>query len=198
MMKQTNKTNAGFNPKSGFSPAGIGAIVLLHILIGYLLISGMKHHRDNKVEKIVGAALINETASHTSAPPEQEILAAPSEAPSLITAKPEPQPEPTPVAAPSLPVAAPQHSAISQSTDIGVVCPKQVKPIIPSKAMEDGISGTVKAEIHISSGKVVEVRILSGPKVYHAAVKSAVMRYECSSASETDVTAIQEFNFSLE
>lgn len=67
---------------------------------------------------------------------------------------------------------------------------------MPQKAIQDGISGVVRAKIDISNGVVREVVILSGPRVFHAAVKAAVMRYRC--ISDGEITATQEFNFKLE
>jgi len=80
--------------------------------------------------------------------------------------------------------------------NIGVVCPKQVKPEIPRKALQDGISGVVRAEARIVDGVVKEVRVLSGPRVYHASVRAAMLQYQCQSSGE--VTALQEFEFKVE
>jgi protein TonB len=68
---------------------------------------------------------------------------------------------------------------------------------MPRKATQDGVEGLVKAQIHIKNGTIVEVTILSGPRVFHAAVKAAMMQYKCVS-DEGDVLATQEFNFKLE
>ncbi len=84
------------------------------------------------------------------------------------------------------------------STDIAVACPRQVKPEMPRKALDEGISGVVKAEVRIKGGHVTEVRFLSGPKVYQSAVRSAVMRYECQTTGDAEVVATQEFVFRIE
>jgi protein TonB len=44
---------------------------------------------------------------------------------------------------------------------------------------------------------VQEVTILSGPRVFHAAVKSAIAQYKCV-ADGPEVLATQEFSFKLE
>lgn len=82
---------------------------------------------------------------------------------------------------------------------MALVCPKQVKPEVPRKAIDDGIEGTVRAEVRVRGGKIVDVRIVSGPRAYHAAVRAALARYECSSTGdETETIATQDFTFKLE
>ena len=46
-------------------------------------------------------------------------------------------------------------------------------------------------------GAVKEVTILSGPRVYHSAVRDAMMQYKCISDSG-EVTATQEFGFKID
>ena len=50
---------------------------------------------------------------------------------------------------------------------------------MPRRAIQDGTEGVVKAQILIKNGVVQEVTILSGPRVFHAAVKSAIAQYKC-------------------
>ena len=108
-------------------------------------------------------------------------------------------PSPAPVApAPPAPAApAPPAPAASPRTEIGVACPTQVTPEMPRRALQEGISGVVRAQALIRNGAVVEVTILSGPRVYHAAVRAAMLQYRCVSAA-TEVVATQEFRFSVE
>jgi protein TonB len=69
---------------------------------------------------------------------------------------------------------------------------------MPRKALQDGTEGVVMAQIHITKGGVIQdVTIISGPRVFHAAVKAAMMQYKCVSEGG-DVIATQEFNFKLE
>jgi len=98
---------------------------------------------------------------------------------------------PPPAAAPPAPVAAPK------SSNIGVVCPSQVTPSMPRKALQDGTEGVVKAQARIKDGTVKEVTIISGPRVFHAAVREAMLQYKCSQDS-VEVVAVQEFNFKIE
>jgi protein TonB len=99
-----------------------------------------------------------------------------------------PPPAPPPVVTP--------EPAAPVRADIAIVCPKQVRPGMPDRAIDEGIEGTVKAQARIRNGKVVDVRVLSGPKVYHAAVRNAMLAYECS-AGENEVLATQDFTFKL-
>jgi protein TonB len=68
---------------------------------------------------------------------------------------------------------------------------------MPRRAIQDGTEGVVKAQILIKNGVVQEVTILSGPRVFHAAVKNAIQQYKCV-ADGPEVLATQEFNFKLE
>ncbi len=78
-----------------------------------------------------------------------------------------------------------------------MACPTQVPPEMPRKAIQDGSEGVVKAQALVKNGAVQEVTILSGPRVFHAAVKAAMMQYKCT-ADATEVVATQEFVFKIE
>ena len=52
--------------------------------------------------------------------------------------------------------------------------------MIPKRAVQDGTVGVVRAQALIRDGAVREVNILSGPRVFHATVKVAMMQYKCS------------------
>lgn len=80
------------------------------------------------------------------------------------------------------------------ATDIASLCPTQVKPEIPRKALQDGVEGTVHAQALIRNGVVKEVAILSGPRVFHSAVREAMLQYKCA-ADAGEVTVPQEFVF---
>ena len=81
--------------------------------------------------------------------------------------------------------------------DIGVAGPTQGAPDMPRRAMQDGTEGVVRAQALIRDGVVKEVTILTGPRVFHAAVRNAMLQYKCTSESG-DVLATQEFAFKLE
>jgi protein TonB len=118
-----------------------------------------------------------------------------SNAPSITSVA---TPPPTPaVIAPPPPtvVAAPKPAPNRQ--DLRVACPTQVPPEMPRKAIQDGSEGVVKAQALVKNGSVQEVTILSGPRVFHAAVKAAMMQYKCT-ADATEILATQEFVFKIE
>ena len=70
---------------------------------------------------------------------------------------------------------------------------------MPRLALQDSIQGVVRAQIVLRGGVVQDVTILSGPRVFHAAVKAAIMQYKCvADGSSAEVTATQEFKFKFE
>lgn len=98
---------------------------------------------------------------------------------------------PVAIAPPPPPIKpAPRHN------DIGVACPTQVPPEMPRKAQLEGIEGVVRAQIRVRDGVVQDV-MMTGPRVFYAAVRAAVMQYKCTSDPGGDVVATQEFNFKL-
>ena len=197
---------------------GIVIVVVLHVLIGYALVSGMARKGLDLIKKPLEAVVIQEVIiPPPPPPPPPKKVELPKELPKVqappppfvpppdvpppvastapvIVATHTPPPAPAVIAppAPPAPVAAgPKRSAI------GVACPTQVAPEMPRKALQDGTEGVVKAQILIKNGVVQEVTILSGPRVFHASVKSAIAQYKCV-ADGPEVLATQEFSFKLE
>ena len=127
-----------------------------------------------------GSVVLVVEAAGAAAAPTAPAGTAPASAPSAA-----------PAAAPAPVAAGPKRSAI------GVACPTQVAPEMPRRAIQDGTEGVVKAQILIKNGVVQEVTIVSGPRVFHAAVKNAIAQYKCV-ADGPEVLATQEFNFKLE
>ena len=80
---------------------------------------------------------------------------------------------------------------------MSIACPTQVKPEMPRKAIQEGTEGVVKAQALIRDGVVKEVTIVSGPRIFHAAVREAMLQYRCASAPG-DVLAPQDFVFKVE
>ncbi len=204
---------------------GIVIVVVLHVLIGYALVSGMARKGLNLMKKPLEAVVIQEVIIPPPPPPPPpkkvelpkelpKVQAPPppfvpppdvpppvtSTAPVIVaTHTPPPAPAviaPPPPPAPPAPAPAPVATGPKRSA-IGVACPTQVAPEMPRKALQDGTEGVVKAQILIKNGVVQEVTILSGPRVFHAAVKSAIQQYKCV-ADGPEVLATQEFNFKLE
>ena len=120
--------------------------------------------------------------------------AAPPPTPPVIAPPPAPAP-PGPAPAPAPPPPAPAKGP--SRSDIGIACPSQVPPEMPRKALQDGTAGVVRAQALIKDGVVKEVTVLSGPRVFHAAVRAAMLQYKCTQDA-AEVLATQEFNFKLE
>ena len=217
-----------FKPKTGFGPTGIAVMVAAHGLLGYALVSGMASKAIEIIKKPLDATIIAEvklppppppppppkvvekivTAPKVAAPPPPayvpppEITPPPSAAPAITAVQTTQAVAPPPAAPPSPPAPAPAPPAppaMPARADMALVCPKQVRPEVPRKAIEDGEEGTVRAEVRVRGGKIVDVRIVSGPRAYHAAVRAALARYECNTSSDgTETTATQDFVFKLE
>jgi protein TonB len=196
---------------------GIAIVIALHLLIGWGIVSGTAKNALVMLKKPLEAVVIQEViippppppppkeikppeAMKTDAPPPPFVPppdVAPqttSTAPSIVSVA---TPSPTPaVIAPPPPVAAPPKPAPNRQ-DLRVACPTQIPPEMPRKAIQDGSEGVVKAQALVKNGAVQEVTILSGPRVFHAAVKAAMMQYKCT-ADATEILATQEFVFKIE
>ena len=199
---------------------GIVIVIALHAFLGYALVSGLARKGLNFVKKPLEAVVIQEVIIPPPPPPppppkkiEKPLVMPKLEAPPPPYVPPPdvaPQvtstapvivsvatPPTAPVAiAPPPPPAAPVAIGPKRTT-IGVACPTQVAPEMPRKALQDGIEGVVKAQIHIKGGVIQDVTVLSGPRVFHAAVKAAMMQYNCVTDGG-EVVATQEFNFKVE
>ena len=204
---------------------GIVVVVALHAFLGYALVSGMARNALTYIKKPLEAVVIQEVIIPPPPPPPPpppkqietpkqmpKVEAPPppfvpppdvappatSTAPAIVSvATPPPAPvviaPPPPVSAPPAPPARPAPNR----NDIGVACPTQVAPEMPRKALQDGTTGVVKAQITISNGVIQAVTILSGPRVFHAAVRAAMMQYKCVTDGG-DVVATQEFDFKID
>ncbi len=195
---------------------GIAIVIGLHVLLIWALISGTAHDALKVLKKPLEAVVIQEVIIPPPPPPPPKQIK-PPEAPKVeappppfvpppdvpppVTAAPAivsvaaPPPTPVVIAPPPPPPAPP--APVANRSDIRVACPTQVQPEMPRKATQDGTEGVVKASALIRDGAVREVTIISGPRVFHAAVKAAMMQYKCSSGGG-DITATQEFVFKLE
>jgi protein TonB len=196
---------------------GIAIVIALHVLIGWGIVSGTAKNALVMLKKPLEAVVIQEVIIPPPPPPPPKEIKPPeamkvdappppfvpppdvappatSTAPSIVSVA---TPPPTPaVIAPPPPPAAPPKPAANRG-DLRVACPTQVPPEMPRKAIQDGSEGVVKAQALVKDGVVKEVTILSGPRVFHAAVKAAMMQYKCT-ADATEILATQEFVFKIE
>lgn len=199
---------------------GIVIVIVVHALIGYALVSGMARKGLNLIKKPLEAVVIQEVIipPPPPPPPPPKKIETPKEAPKVDAPPPPFVPPPdvaptatttaptivastTPPTAPAV-IAPPPPSPAppapqTKRSDIGVACPTQVAPEMPRRALRDGLEGVVKAQVLIRNGVVKEVTILSGPRVFHDAVREAMMQYKCTQDA-TEVLATQEFNFKIE
>jgi periplasmic protein TonB len=206
---------------------GLAIVVALHILIGWAIVSGTAKNALVALKKPLEAVVIQEVIIPPPPPPPppkpikpQEVpkveappppfvpppdvappatltapvvqsVATPPPTPAVIAPPPPPAPPAPPAPPPPPPKPAPNRS------DIRVACPTQVQPEMPRRAIQNGIGGVVRAQVLIKEGVVKEVTILSGPSVFHAAVKAAMLQYKCT-AESGEITAAQEFVFKNE
>jgi periplasmic protein TonB len=193
-------------------------VVAIHVLVLWLVVSGTARRGLQLIKKPLEAAVIQEVIIPPPPPPPPKKIEKPEPQPKSVAPPPPayvPPPEVQPpvsstaVAVPSVqtppatpPVIAPPPppappKPANTRAEIGVACPTQVKPEMPRKALQEGIEGVVKAQVVIRNGAVQDVTILSGPRVFHAAVRDAMLQYKCVSGSG-DVIATQEFVFKID
>lgn len=196
-------------------------VIAIHVLVLWLVVSGTARRGLQLIKKPLEAAVIQEVIippPPPPPPPPPKKIEKPEPQPKSVAPPPPayvPPPEVQPpvsstaVAVPSVqtppvtpPVIAPPPppappKAATGRAEIGVACPEQVKPEMPRKALQEGIEGVVKAQALIRDGTVREVSILSGPRVYHSAVRNAMLQYKCVSGPG-DVIATQEFVFKID
>ena len=195
---------------------GIAVVVVLHLFIGWAIVSGTARNALVALKKPLEAVVIQEVIIPPPPPPPPKEIKPPeapkvdappppyvpppdvappatSNAPSITSVA---TPPPTPAVIAPPPVAAPPKPAPNRQ-DLRVACPTQVPPEMPRKAIQDGSEGVVRAQALVKNGSVHDVTILSGPRVFHAAVKAAMMQYKCVSGTG-EVQATQEFAFKIE
>ena len=70
---------------------------------------------------------------------------------------------------------------------------------MPTRALREGIRGSVRARATIKGNKVVNVDIVSSqPRgIFDAAVRTAMMQYTCQTSGDQEVFAEQQFDFKI-
>ena len=205
-----------FRPKGRNGATGIVVMVGAHVLLAYGLLSGLGGKALEVVRKPLEATIVQEVTipppppppappppkiqrastvpqpapqPPSYVPPPEVPMAAPA-APTLTAVQDTPAPSPAPVS--DLPVV----PSVPSRTDIAIACPNQTRPVMPARAADEGIEGTVKVEARIRGGRVAELKILSGPKVFHSAVRAAMLGYQCA-VTDAEVVATQDFAFRI-
>ena len=197
---------------------GWAVVIGIHVLVLWALVSGTARRGLEIIKKPLEAAVIQEVVIPPPPPPPpppviKQIkkaeptppspvpppyvpppdVAPPATAAPAIASTVTPPPAPLPIAPPPPAPPPPAPPAAPAKVDIAVACPTQVHPEMPRKAAQEGIEGLVVAQITIRDGVVKDVTIKSGPRVFHAAVREAVMQYKCITNGE--VVTTQPFNF---
>jgi protein TonB len=210
----TITANYHFQPKDpSRSATGLVVVVGLHVVLGYALVSGLARDIVKVIKKPLDAAVIQEVKLPPPPPPPPKVVkleapklkappppayvpppeVIPTVAPPPVIAAASPTPPPAPVIAPPAPPApAPVAPPKPVRADMAASCPTQVRPEVPRGA--EGVSGVIRAQAVIRDGAVKEVTILSGPKVFHQAVRSAMLQYRCVSG-DAEIVATQQFVF---
>ena len=195
--------------------AGIGSVILFHVVVIYALVSGLAQKVVDVVRAPIETKIIEEIKPPPPppkleipppkidlppppfVPPPEVTIAEPPPAPAIAVTPTPPEkveivPVPPPVVAP---VAPPQPAVVS----VAVACPKRADPVMPAKAERDGISGSVQARLTVKGGKVVNVDIVkSTPRgVFDDAVRKAVLQYSCQDNGDQVVVALQTFEFAV-
>jgi protein TonB len=188
---------------------GLVFVALAHLVLGWGLWVGTTHHHKTALKKSLEMLVIEDVALLPPPPapktpktpppslpmpevvaertaPTIELAVAPTVVPKLEAIAPAPVAQPSPVVA-----------VVPAKMEAALICPGQVRPEIPRKALIDNIQGLVKAQAVVEGGHVKEVNILSGPRIFHDAVRTAMLQYQCATRSTT-VVAMQEFNFRFE
>ena len=197
---------------------GLAAVVLFHLIVAWLLVTGTARQGMRHISDSLRAVVIQEVAITPPPPPPArttkptpaartpDFIPPPETTPTAPAAfaveTPAPAPRvnapPTPAPTPPAPVATTEApTATPAKMDMAVVCPRQVAPEMPRKALIDGIQGSVKVQVLIADGQVREVTQLSGPRIFYPAVRSAMLQYQCSRQAG-EVLAVQEFNFRIQ
>lgn len=208
--------NFAQQPKPGSGKAiGLGIAIAFHALLGYALLTGLAAKVVDVIKRPLETKVIEEITKPPPPPeialppppklelppppfippPEVQVAVPPPPQQAVIATTPTPPPASTDIAPAAPPVLAspPKPSVVA----IGVACPKMVAPKMPANAVAEEISGAVTARITVRAGKVAAVEIIkSQPRgVFDAAVRAAVMQYQCQSSADQEVQAVQEFAF---
>jgi protein TonB len=203
--------------------AGLGFVVLLHVLLVYALVSGLANKVVEVVRRPIETTIIDEPKPP---PPPLPLIALPT--PPKVVAPPPPfipppevqvqtpprqnaivaqsttpiQSAPAPaVVAPPAP-SAPPAPAGPKSVSVGVVCPNsaQVRASIryPREAQRDGITGNVVIEFTVSKdGSVSDLTVAkAADPVLNRAAENAVKQFSCVAQGE-DVRVQVPFAFNL-
>jgi len=202
---------------------GLILVVLLHVLLGWALASGLAKKAVEVIQKPIEMAVIQETQPPPPPPPPPkiekikdipkvdtppppayvpppEVVPATSPQPVLSQVQSEPPKQvaetaPPPVA-PLAPAAVEPKPIVKQ--DITAACPGY--QTLLAQSLEDafdrvGIAGTVRTLIKVRGAQIIDVQAQSGPKEYHKFLQTALKRLRCSTPGADEVHVTLDVNF---
>jgi protein TonB len=199
---------------------GLALVVLLHVLLGWALASGLARKAVEFVKKPIEMTIVPEEAPPPPPPPPKiekiqptpkvqalpppfvppPDIAPPVEpiAPVIQAAQAEPPKEPVVIAPPTPPAPAPEPKPVAVKQEISVACPGYQNVL--AQTLEEaidrvGIAGNVRTLIKLRGNQVVDAIPQSGPKEYYKYVQSAIKRMRCSSGGADEVQVLLDVNF---
>jgi protein TonB len=203
-VERLNHMDREFKPK-GAGRRGVGfiVVVVLHLLIGYALVSGLAGKVVEVVKKPVQMAVITEIEAPPPPPPPPPPKVEKIQEPPKVKAPPPPYVPPPDVAPPVQPAAPviqavqsepptepvviapapPPATPVVQRAEVSVACPgyqKVLQAALQGAFEQVGVTGTVKVLLRVKGGQVVDATPQGGPKGYYRLVQSAVRRIGCS------------------
>lgn len=206
---------------------GVLLVLAVHGLVGYALLSGLRSEPSPRPTPALPLQVIQEVQlapppAAPATPP--RALRQPLPEPVRQPSPPQPMPQPlaavapaaqpapltpsvtapalsvnaAPAAAPSPSVAAPAATSPKPDRhDMAVTCPVQVAPVLPLRALREDTQGVVRVQALVRDGAVQEVTFLSGPRIYYAAIRGAMLKYKCINQGQREEVVFQDFNFYL-
>jgi periplasmic protein TonB len=201
----------------GKHAVGIGVVIILHILLGWALASGLARDVARIVLPVTETVIIEEkkkpppppeppppppktvVVQQTFVPPPEVQIQQQNIPPPVIS-------NPTPVAppvferpAPPAPVA---QAAPPAAVSVGIACPnsQEIRSTIkyPTQARKDGLQGEVEIEFVVGpSGEVKDVTVISSSnRAFNAASINATRQFKCN-AQGGDVRVRVPYSFKL-
>ena len=196
---------------------GLAVVVLIHLLIGWALASGLARQAIEivkkpiemsiiaeappplpppKVEKIKEQPKVQAPPPPAYVPPPEVTPAEPAPAPVITAVQAEPPKEPVVIAPPAPPAPEPKPAVAKQ--EISLACPgyQNVLAQTLEEAIERvGIVGTVHTRFTVRGSQVLDATPLSGPKEYYKYVQAAIKRMKCSAGGAEEVQVVLDVLF---
>ncbi len=196
----------------GKHATGITVVIILHVVVGYALVSGLAR----KAIEVIKQPMTTKVIEEVKKPPPPDTPPPPP--PKLVQIIPTfvPPPEvqisspvvqavisnPTPIAPPVYAPPKPVVAAPPAPPSVGTACPnsQQIRTEIkyPAAARKDGIQGEVLVEFTVATnGEIKDVDVKSSSnRVFNSVSVNAVRQFKCN-AQARDVRVQVPFSFKL-